>query len=358
MQDCLYVGAFCLAKALESPHESLVSWTDVFPILSDDALEEFEQSATLGERDEMYHLFAVAKWFNRRPAKHVVASSLFWKPAELAEKEFPALTRELLCEPEKFGVSSRIAKPWDHYVAPLLDGARGLKKMRPDVCFRVYLANDLEFLIPELIEAGCEVALMVSSSLRHNPGAMWRFLALEDDALVTITDSDRAHNVIFDIQRTEIMSESGLCYWRVPYTWGDSQTLERLPTHYRPILACQFGSTSALPVALMMSAFVWHSQRGTLSTRVKLSQGVEKEIFGVVWPNYGFDEWFLQAALYPRMAPRGILTFVSWSDRGLNQWFALDVEYCTWANQRAEILFFDNSDTKLLAQPQKISSNL
>jgi hypothetical protein len=61
---------------------------------------------------------------------------------------------------------------------------------------------------------------------------------------------------------------------------------------------------------------------------------------GADWPSYGFDEWFLLAALYPRIAAEGVLTFVGWNDRIANHWLALDIEYVTWANTRSEILYF------------------
>ena len=321
-----------------------MSWTDVFPFFSDEAIDEFEETANGEEKAEIEGFFAVSKWFNKKPSKHIVASSLFWKPPETGDAEFPPLTRELLLNPAHFGINSRISHPWDHYVVPLIRGARALAEQRPDVTFRVYLANDFEFLVSELVEVGCEVGLMESSSLRHNPGAMWRFLALEEDCLVTITDSDRARDVIHDVERTELVAEAGLSCWRVPYTWRNDETKTRVPTHYRPILACQFGSAAALPVAGLMKAFIWHSRRDSLVTHVTVAAGKQLKIFGVDWPGYGFDEWFLLSAVYPRMAPNGILTFVSWADPSLSHWFGLDIEYCSWASPKAEIMFFDNTE--------------
>jgi hypothetical protein len=75
----------------------------------------------------------------------------------------------------------------------------------------------MEFLVPDLVEQDCEVHLMKSSSVRHSPEAMWRFLALEHDGFVTITDSDRPAEVIRDLERTEELLTHGLGHWRVPY---------------------------------------------------------------------------------------------------------------------------------------------
>ena len=274
------------------------------------------------------------------PRRHVVAASLFWKPVVMTDGPYPVPTREILKDPASHGVTGQVNHPWIHFVEPLLAGARRLKKERPDVAFRVYLANDLAFLIPDLTEAGCEIALMESSSIAHNPGAMWRFLAMKEEGLVTITDAERADDVIYDVERTELVAEAGLGHWRVPYTWGNEETRRALASHYRPILACQFGSARSYPMDELMAAFIWHHRKGTLSTTLQLG-GRTRNIFGTTWPDYGFDEWFLLAAMHPRMAFEGVLTFVPWEDRSLNQWFALDIEYCTWANPKSEILYHD-----------------
>jgi hypothetical protein len=65
-------------------------------------------------------------------------------------------------------------------------------------------------------------------------------------------------------------------------------------------------------------------------------------MFGSDWPRYGFDEWFLTAAVYPRLAPGGVATFFPAAECGftLHHWFVLDIEYVTWANPRSEVIYF------------------
>lgn len=128
----------------------------------------------------------VNRVINARKSRHLVVPTLFWKnetewhqPAWQGA-ELPAITRELMRDARKLGLVTRFA-PWDHYVQPLLEGAAALRLGRPDIVFRVYLAADLEFLIPDLVEVGCEVFRMRGSSILHNPGAMWRFLAMEEE---------------------------------------------------------------------------------------------------------------------------------------------------------------------------------
>jgi hypothetical protein len=166
---------------------------------------------------------------------------------------------------------------------------------------------------------------------------MWRFLALEHDGLVTITDSDRAGEVLHDVERTELTVRYGLGHWRVAYIWGAD---ESDCCHYRTIMACQFGSASPLPAGVLMKAMLWHTLRGSLSTTCRKGANGTIEAFGSHWPDYGFDEWFLNVAIYPRIAFSGVLTFVPWNDRKLNHWFALDIEYVTWANSKSEILHY------------------
>ena len=302
-------------------------------------LDFFEQEASTEERASLAKHFEVAEIHGQREAKHIVSSSLFWKPAYNEEIDLPELTREVFMNPSKHGIQTRSNQPWEQYAQPLIVGARNLQEKRPDVVFRVYLANDLQFLLPDLLEVGCEVCVMKSSSIRHNPGAMWRFLAMEHEGLVTITDADRANNALYDIERTELVEEGGLSHWRSGYIFNCSPETANNPGHYRPVLACHFGSANAYPIRFLCEALIWHSQRGSISTVAKLGESHLVPIQGTAWPTYGFDEWFLLAAVFPRMAFNGMLTFVSWNDTQLNQWFGLDIEYCTWANPKSEIMY-------------------
>jgi len=177
---------------------------------------------------------------------------------------------------------------------------------------------------------------MKSSSIRHNPGAMWRFLALEEkDRLVTIADADRADDLEADIAMTEEMARLGLKFWRVPVF----QELNSVGQYnYRPIRASGFGANLTLPAGDLMKALIWATQNGTISTKCRPPGEPEYTIFGTQWPDYGFDEWFLQAAVYPRVAPEGILTLVPATVR--SKILPLDIEYCTWANPDSELCYF------------------
>ena len=109
---------------------------------------------------------------------------------------------------------------------------------------------------------------------------------------------------------------------------------------------------------LLCEAFLWHTLKGNIPT--VFQRGSEKPIpiFGTDWPNYGFDEWFLLAAVYPRMAIHGVLTFVEWNDRFLNHWFALDIEYCTWANPQSEIIYHSEPTPNIKSLPESANDSV
>lgn len=320
-----------------------MSWTDVFPILSDEMVSEFQSLVSEAELRVLETYFGVDRVENPRSGRHLVATSLFWKPADGEEEDFPIPTRDLIQEAGTLGFVSRYA-PWEHYVKPLIKGAATLQDARPDVVLRVYLAADLDFLAEELVEVGCEVMVMKSSSLRHNPGAMWRFLAFEEEGrFITIMDADHMPEVLHNIERSEHAQAASHGLWRAPYMF-DGGAPDNDPGFYRPINACQFGGNGGVPTGLLMKAMVWHTKNGSMPLHCRLGGRGEPEsmvpIIGTNWPSYGFDEWFLSAAFYPRMAFEGVLTFVHWNDRRVNHWLALDVEYSTWANPKSEIFYY------------------
>ena len=305
-------------------------------MLTDEMVDEFESGATVEERAELDALFDVERIYNRqREARHVVSFSLFWKPAYQDDPDLPDLDRRTLKNAHRRGLVKRF-RPWSHYVQPLLDCAPPILQKRPEVSFRVYLAQDLKFLAKDLVKAGCEVRLMKSSSIRHNPGAMWRYLALEDKGrLVTICDSDAAAKVEFDMLRTEEAANASLGMWRVP-VWGDISEIGEVL--YRPMFGGPFGVCTRLSAGKLMKACLWHHQRGTLSRMCQVPACGELPINGSIWPSYGFDEYFLIAAVYPRLARKGILSFIPTNAR--SQFMLLDIEYATWANPRSEIVYF------------------
>ena len=313
-----------------------MNWSDVFPILTDELIDDYATRAPAKFKRDAAGWFEEKRTINPRPVKHIISVSLFWKNIWSHQPDIVIKDREWFMTAGQRKVLR--FEPWSHYVRPLLEGAYALQlSNREDVAFRVYLAAELEFLVPDLVEAGCEVRLMQSSSIRHNPGAMWRFLALADtDKLITIVDSDRASMPFLDVARTEAMAAAGLNWWRVP-VWGELNEIGNVS--YRPFLALQFGSSGGLTeIRTMMEALVWNVQVQQIETFAKLPGCAPKPVHGTVWPDYGFDEWFLLCGVYPRAAYDGVLTFVP-SDAH-SRLLPMDVQYASKANDRSEIHYF------------------
>jgi hypothetical protein len=290
-----------------------MSWTDIFPMMDDDMVERYQNDATLQEKEALNQHFTIASIHNQRKVDHVVATSLFWKPASMGEVEYPQPTRAIMQNPRESGLSSRFENPWEHYVEPVFEAARHLATIRPDLVYRVYLANDLSFLISDLVEAGCEVYLMASSSLYHNPGAMWRFLAMEAEGLVTMSDSDRALEMIHDIERTELVAEGGLCYWRCPYFWTTSECKDLgMPGGYHTASAGLMGSAKPLPMKLLCEAFIWCCQEGIITGHCQIGDK-KVPILGSIWPSFGFDDFF---TFFPRRRfPSAIPPYINFNAR-------------------------------------------
>lgn len=313
-----------------------MEWNDIFPILGDRELENYLRDATEEERKLGEEWFGVERIINPQVSGHVVATSLFWKNVDTEDPDLPELTLDLLKNAKSLGLVKRF-EPWDHYILPLLEGAKQLNESRPDVVVRVYLAKDLEFLLDPLSEF-CEIRLMRSSSIRHSPGSLWRFLAIEDtDGLLTLADSDNMRNMEFDIDITKRMGVANLGFWRRPNIMDIDYIDNKKFMIYRSIVASRFGTGVRLPVRDLMEAFIWHTLKGNVSTHGTHPVDGVAEFFGRKWPGYCFDEWFLMCALYPRLAPFGCLTYLN--DPCPSHLFPLDQQYLMRVNSRSEIMF-------------------
>jgi hypothetical protein len=320
-----------------------VSWTEIFPVLTDEQVDEYRASFSQADSDLYEEWFGVARVIMAErppppapaPLRHVVSATLFWKHVSSSDPDLPPPNREFLIDARRLGLVRRFA-PWDSYIAPLLFWSEQVIGAHPEVRFRLYLASDLAFLIPEISALGWDVFLMKSPSVRYCPGGFWRFLALgEQDTMVTVIDTDRMGEAPSDMSRTRMMAELGLAVWRVP---GYYNVEPKEQVRYRPILGGHFGAMGGIPVRSLIEAFMWHSDRGSIRKTAVIPGVGELPIQFAKWPGYGFDEWFQLAALYPRMVAGGALTFIPRDARSLL--LPVDLEYAQWANPRSESYYF------------------
>lgn len=328
-----------------------MSWTDIFPVLEEEMIATYQKGVSEGERADFEEWFGVKTIKERgRPAqcrefdageaptlleKHIVSATLFWKHVNDTDPDLPVPTREKLVDARRMGLVKRF-DPWSSYIEPLFTHSAAAMERHANVTFRMYLAADLEFLIPELNALGWEVFLMKSPSLRYCPGGFWRFLALEEEGvLVTVIDTDRMNEVSHEINRTESMAEAGLGLWRVPGYYNSDL---REQVRYRPLLGGHFGARGGVPIRELIEAFIWHWRKGTLPLTANIPGIGKRPIQFSKWPNYGFDEWWQLAALYPRLARKGTLTFIPSDARSLL--LPADIEYAQWANPKSECVYF------------------
>jgi hypothetical protein len=321
-------------------NQFFMSWTNIFPVMDDHMLESYEQQVFPEKKVEYEELLGIQKILTSKRfvqdsgVRHYLSVALFWKNVNAADPELPRPNKDLMVNAKRYGLVKRFS-PWESYVQPLLWHSAQVMERFPEVTFRIYLAADLEFLVPELLELGWEICLMKSNSIRYCPGGFWRFLALEEpNAIVTIVDSDRLGEADNDIIRTRSMHEMNLGLWRVPGYYNTDLTKQ---VRYRPILGGHFGASGGHPMRKLIEAFLWHSENNTLSKTCQVPRLGERPIQFTKWPDYGFDEWFQLVALYPRLVTGGTLTFIPHDARSLL--LPIDLEYVTWANPRSEAIY-------------------
>lgn len=318
----------------------------MFPVLDEDMIQLYLDQATAEDRAELEEWFGVARvvpahrWKGRPlpEERHIVSVTVFWKHVGAKDPDLPVPTLERLVHARRMGLIKRF-DPWETYIEPMLSLAAEQIARNPEVEFRAYLAADLEFLMEEFLEVGWDVHLMKSSSLRYCPGGFWRFLALEEDSLVSMVDADRVGLSDTEIVRTRTMAAMGLGLWRTPGYYNQEPTKE---VRYRPILGGHFGARGGIPIKLLMETFVWHARRGSLPLTVKVPGIGERPLMFPEWPGYGYDEIFQLVAMYPWLVGRGTLTFIPPDARSL--FLPADLEYATHANPNSEAVYLYSAE--------------
>jgi hypothetical protein len=326
-----------------------MSWNDIFPVLE-------IQNSDIAQASAAAEIFKISSIINSKESFHIAVTSLYcgercaFNPTgDTAEEHSELMTRHLGC----WGRSN-----WRN----IEFGARDLKQNSIDVTIRVYLDRHLKCLIPALLRLDCEIYLMDKSSRGCCAGSMWRYLALEESSKVfTIVDADNFRSVRQQVNRTIATTDVTMHAWRIPRISSETFSYEA-PKKYRPVKSTCFGSSGGYPVIQLLDAAIKAQESNDAPTTDKSSSLVNgpKELR---WPRNEFDEWFLLMAIYPRMAQRGMLTFIPEVDAPFCSLLLLDIVYATWANSNSEIIFvprdkagqrerlFQKQNTEVIARP-------
>lgn len=73
-----------------------MSFSEIFPLMDDEMILSFRNEASEQDKERLMKMFLIESVHNSREAEHVVATSLFWKPANLGDREFPVPTKEFI----------------------------------------------------------------------------------------------------------------------------------------------------------------------------------------------------------------------------------------------------------------------
>ena len=108
-----------------------MSWTDIFPMFSDEMLDAYRAGVSKKERGQYEEWLGVERIVPAASRKvqspegmgkskpHVVSATLFWKHVNGADPELPVPTRERLVMAKRLGLVKRFS-PWESYVEPLI----------------------------------------------------------------------------------------------------------------------------------------------------------------------------------------------------------------------------------------------
>lgn len=287
-------------------------------------------------KEELDHMFKIEKVYHLKdtPNKKIISYSLFWKATNLAMPQ-PVVNKNTIHE-KKHGVKKN-STFYATYVHPLLNQLKVYKKDFPDWTARLYLANDLQFLLPLFLDLEVEIFVMASSSVRASPGAMWRFLALDDPQanVVYVRDADEDN---FCSEVLEWVNTPGtIGFFRL----RDVRLLSsKVPPikDYSPILAGCFGTKNVhwVDMEKAMKGFILHRMLFPDEIRhsIDLSYRDHPYGFGNRFPDYGFDERFLKHVIYFEAVSREQLTLLSIDKKELrgtklklHPWIQLDLKF-------------------------------
>lgn len=333
----------------------------IYPEFDDADIRTYEMLSNAEGMEDAKNQFRIASIHNAKEKKIVLSTALFAKPPDpgLQEIKIP----EDLNKPHpsiRRGEATWNDAFWDRFVA----GLDKLREAKLDWTVRVHLAQDLApFYLERLIDLDVEVRVMGSSSILHNPGACWRYLAGDDaeiwfardieDLCPTYIELPLMQRFISWVSNEEV---SGPRFFRI--CWNADY--DDVTTVYRPASGGGCGGARMSGITRALEAWHWFGSRyhelgdnplSNFHTRWHFHpvRGV-RELFGYKWPKYGGDEQFAGQYLYWRHVRAGeIFTVVGFTRPHIHVLMQRDLANVLRHRPNAFIMQFDEPGVPLNA---------
>lgn len=312
-----------------------------YPMFTKGAIEAFEMLSTPEERKDAYSHFAVEGVYDEKPDRNCglpyLATAIFAKPPDPGLPEIKIPDDLKTPHPSvRRGEIDWHGAFWDRLAANI----KKMESFRLNWNIRVYLANDMQHLLQELLDWGCEVHVMERSSILHNPGACWRYLAADNTNFFFCRDAEDLCPSHVELPLMKAFMErcedrSGGYLFRC--MWNADQ--DDVSTVYRPMSGGGMGGYRLeLGMEQALAAWHWWGSRGFLPkfhSHPLLNE--HRELFGMDWPKYGGDEQFGGQYIYwQQVFNEGrIDSVVGFSHHNLHPLMALDVANVKTANPAA-----------------------
>jgi hypothetical protein len=293
----------------------MTALSEWYPPISSDVCESFVNETNLRTCKEIAsklsgkicldNIFKIKDIIPRKTPDNnkLISTSLFyrtadyWQEGSIIKSNNNLFTKEDL---EIVGTTPKLKRAGqsfqDCYVSKCFD--EKLIKNHPDWDFRVYLANDLQCLIPFFQNLNVEIVLMHHSSDAHNPGALWRYLSMtptiSNHEIVSMRETDEplVTNAFLKILLDQLNNDCAHLSRGIQQTnTGNEMSL---------ILGGQFACKPYklnVNIETLMLGFIYMSL-------------IKNDLRKVKYPNYGFDEAFLKHVIYWMLTNRGNLSTV------------------------------------------------
>lgn len=271
------------------------------------AWADFESATPPDQRHHVERFYTEQEVIGQGHSDRVLSCSLYCKPSDTGvpwETPTPESVHRLRVR------GGRLTW-WDAYASPLLRNLHALPYVRPGTDVHLYLASDMTWMIKHLRLPRVVIHVMHTESLTACPGMMWRYLAHDLPGVreVQYVDIEDPWSFAHWKRRMDEWRESGLALFRYmsPSEWDP--VVPDLVI-YRPVSGGYHLVRPQADFSMFRAAvaFTWLGIQNRIPTRMQHPVRGDVPLFGHRWPDYGFDETFLQHVVYPFFLDRGIST--------------------------------------------------